>query len=228
MTHHAYLITGDTEQGIDTALTWVQKELKLETTGNPDVTVLRYGLFSVEEARTFQDAVMRTPIQGDTKAIIVSASRFFYQAQNALLKIFEETPKGTFLFLVLPTEGVVLPTLRSRLISLKGEEGRTNTFTTEFISAPKEGREKLVAKLLERTKSDKEEEKVQARKDASVFLEGLMRTAYSAHQKTPSPELTAFLSDLNRFAPLMHEAATPLKLIFEHILLTTPKALTIR
>lgn len=225
MTHHAYLITGDTEQGIGTALAWVQKELKLETTGNPDVTVLRYGLFSVEEARTFQDAVMRTPIQGDTKAIIVSASRFFYQAQNALLKIFEEPPKGTYLFLVLPTEGVVLPTLRSRLISLQGERSEIDLFTKEFLSAPKEGREKLVAKLLERTKSDNEEEKAQARKEASVFIEGLTRTAYEAHQQTPSPELTAFLSDLNRFAPLMHEVSTPLKLIFEHILLTIPRGL---
>lgn len=228
LAHHAYLVTGDSEKGIEEALLFAQKELGLETKGNPDVTVLRYGLFSVEEARTFQDAVMRAPVQGNTKIIIVSATRFFFQAQNALLKIFEEPPKGTYLILVLPTEGILLPTLRSRLVPLGAtgkEQKAENALAEEFLSASKEGREKLVAKLLERTKSDKDEEKAFARAEATTLIEGLTRIAYAKAREKSSPELLAFLSDLDRFTPLMHDTSTPLKLIFEHILLVTPREL---
>lgn len=228
--HHAYLITGETEAGIETALQFVTKELGLETVGNPDVTVLRYGLFSVEEVRAFQDAVMRSPVRGETKVIIASATRFFYQAQNALLKTFEEPPKGTVLILVLPNEGVILPTLRSRLVSLSSPQGETSTIygtalAEEFLKVGGEGREKLIAKLIDRTKSDKDDEKARARSDAGALLEGLMRNAYAKAKEKPAPELTAFLSDLDRFMPMMHDASTPLKLIFEHILLTIPRGL---
>lgn len=226
--HHAYLVTGDSEDGIQTALSFAQHELGLETVGNPDVTVLRYGLFSVEEARAFQDAVMRAPVRGSKKVIIVSATRFFFQAQNALLKTFEEPPAGTYLVLVLPNEGVVLPTLRSRLVMLKTEgatQKEENDLVQEFLKAGKEGREKLITKLLDRTKSDKDDEKAQARADAVSLLEGLTRVAYVKAREKSSPELVAFLSDVDTFAPLMHDTSTPLKLIFEHMLLTVPRGL---
>lgn len=228
MRHHAYFIVGDVEEGIVTASAWVKKELHMDVAGNPDVTILRYGLFSVEEARTFQDAVMRAPVQGTTKVIIVSATRFFYQAQNALLKTFEEPPPGTYLILILPAEGVLLPTLRSRLVSLQGassKESERVASAQTFLNESKEGREKFISKLLDRTKSDNDDEKARARHEATALLEGLMRLAYRKEQETPSAELRAFLSDLDRFMPMMHDTSTPLKLIFEHILLTIPREL---
>jgi DNA polymerase III delta prime subunit len=225
--HHAYLLTGDSEAGIASALGFTERELGLTASGNPDVVVLRYGLFSVEEARTFQDAVMRAPVRGKTKVIIVSATRFFYQAQNALLKTFEEPPQGTVLILVVPTEGILLPTMRSRLVALPGHElaNGKDGITEEFLSAGKEAREKLIAKLLDRTKSDKDDEKAAARSEAVALIEGLTKAAYRAHQESPNPSLAAFLSDLDAFTPMMHDTSTPLKIIFEHIQITMPRGL---
>lgn len=227
--HHAYFFAGDTEEGIQTALSFAEKKLGLKTEGNPDVIVLRYGLFSVEEARMFQNVVLRAPVGGDTKIVIVSATRFFFQAQNALLKTFEEPPAGTYLVLVLPNEGVLLPTLRSRLVALERKEGaeqkEESALTQEFLKAGKEEREKLIAKLLDRTKSDADEEKARARADAVNLVAGLTRTAYASAREKSSPELVAFLSDMDTFAPLLHDTSPPLKLIFEHVLLTVPTGL---
>lgn len=226
MNHHAYLVTGDSEQGIEEAYRFARETLHLETIGNPDVLVLRYGLFSVEDARTFQDAVMRAPLRGDTKIIIVAASRFFHEAQNALLKTFEEPPTGTYLILVLPSEGIVLPTLRSRLIPLPTHSANSvSALATTFLEAGKVEREKIIAKIIDRTKSDKDAEKAAGRADALALIEGLTQRAYGIHQKTPSAELAAFLSDLDRFTPMLHDRATPLKIIFEHILLILPREL---
>ena len=48
--HHAFVIEAGAEEGIELAQAWVQKELGMTVRGNPDVVVLRYGLFSVEDA----------------------------------------------------------------------------------------------------------------------------------------------------------------------------------
>lgn len=227
MSHHAYLVTGDIEQGLEAALAFAQRTLGTPDIGNPDVVTLRYGLLSVEDARTFQNAVMRAPIAGDAKVIIVAATRFFHEAQNALLKTFEEPPAGTYVILVLPSEGMVLPTLRSRLIVLPiGEASdQASSIAKEFLASARPVQEKMVAKLLDRTKSDKDDEKAVARAEALAFIEGLTRIAYEKNLKAPSKELVAFLSDLDTFTPMLHDRATPLKIIFEHLLLTLPRGL---
>ncbi len=225
--HHAYLVTGDIESGVEAALRFAERATGAKAEGNPDVTLLRYGLFSAEDARTFTDAVMRAPVKGDAKVVIAAAQRFFHEAQNALLKTFEEPPAGTYLVLVLPSEGMVLPTLRSRLLPLPGTDAKRQVpqVAAEFLAAGKPAREKLVAKLLDRVKSDKDEEKVAARADALSLVEGLTMAAYAINKKEPSASMTAFLADLDRFTPMLHDRATPLKPIFEHLLIVAPASL---
>jgi len=223
---HAYFFGGNTEEGVEQSLAFIETELGLPRAGNPDVAVMRFGLLSVDDARTIGDFARQSSVTGNKKAIVLSADRFFHEAQNALLKIFEEPPEGTYLFLVLPSEGLILPTLRSRMAPLpKGASIRQESIADTFLAAGKAEREKIVAKMLERTKSDKEAEKEQGRRDVLALGEGLVRAAYAANQKKESPELHAFLEDLNRFIPILHDRAAPLKPIFEHLLITMPKDL---
>lgn len=226
--HHAYLITGELEEGIRRARAFVADEYRIAPGSNPDVTELRFGLLSVEDARALFNLAMRRPVKGDFNIIIIGATRFFHEAQNALLKLFEEPPATTRLFLIVPAEGNVLPTLRSRLVPLAvGSNTRIAPIAEEFLRARADTREKLVAKLLERAKSDDDDEKAAARADAVALLSGLMHAAYALEKKKPDPERAAFLSDSDRFLPMLHERSAPLKLIFEHILLTLPAGLTI-
>src|SRR4051812_8412136 len=114
----SYFVAGEAEQGIKQALTFGERALGLTGTNNPDILVLRYGLFSVEDSRKLIDAAYRSASGGNGKLIIASAPRLFHEAQNALLKVFEEPPAGVTLVLVVPSAGILLPTLRSRLLSL--------------------------------------------------------------------------------------------------------------
>ncbi len=219
---HAYFYTGEREQGIERALSHIEEELGLSTTGNPDVVVMRYGLLSVDEAREVGDLVRQAPIGGSTKAIVLSADRLFHEAQNALLKVFEEPPEGTYLYLIVPTAGIVLPTLRSRMQLLSGSAETPYVLAEEFLSSGKKEREDIVASLLDRAKSDKDDEKDAARAEARDLIAGLI---VAARKQEMSPEIVAFLTDLDTFAPMLHERAAPLKLIFEHLLITLPKDL---
>jgi hypothetical protein len=232
---HSYFITGEREEGIANATEFIERELGLAAVGNPDVMVFRHGLFSVDDARALRARADLSPTTGDHKVLIVSTSRLFHEAQNALLKLFEEPPAGTTLILIIPAEGMLLPTLRSRLQVLPSisrshlemlhisDEART------FINARKPEREKITTKILDRAKSDKDDEKQAARLAAIHLAEGLTKSAYQHWQSEKSEskqkELQNFLDDLNAFLPILHERSAPLKLIFEHIQLTIPESL---
>ena len=224
---HAYFIIGETEEGIARALSHIEKEYALEVVGNPDVMVLRHGLLSVDDARRLRAFAELAPSKGDQKVLVISANRLFHEAQNALLKLFEEPPAGTVLMLVLPAEGVLLPTLRSRLQPLAVSESQSlSAEAQEFLSAKSTEREKMLEKIVNRSKSDKDEEKQAARMQAVRLVEGLTSLAHEKWEEETQPAkreaLRAFLADTDTFLPILHERSAPLKLIFEHILLTSP------
>lgn len=228
MAHHAYVFAGNQEEGIEAALAFSERELDLPRLANPDITQFTFGLFSVADARRVGDVAMQAPLAGDRKVIILAVARLFHEAQNALLKLFEEPPADTTLILIVPAEGILLPTLRSRLISLPMcglTKSALSTEAGEFLALDPAGREKFIAKLLLRTKSDREEEKQAARLAAIGLLDGITRAAYAAQVTKESEELTLLLRDLERFAPMLHDRSGPLKMIFEHLLIVLPKDL---
>lgn len=214
MAHHAYLRTGDIEAGISVALAYGEAHLGLTSHANPDVVVYRYNHFPVEDARRITSAASQAPLH-EHRLIVIACERLFHEAQNALLKVFEEPADGTTLVLVVPAEGQILPTLRSRLILLPGEK-ETQTLHP-FITTTEEERKKLITKLLDRAKSDKDEEKQAARAEAIRIVEDLIRVL---HAKKGDSVL---LAELTRFLPILHERSAPLKLIFEHLLIVLPR-----
>ncbi len=228
MAHHAYVYGGDRTRGITHARNHAREALGLTGETHPDLVVLEFGLFSVDDAREVARFAASSPVAGNAKMVVIAATRVFHEAQNALLKLFEEPTPGTTLVLVVPSVGMLLPTLLSRVIVLSGAEGEEEDAAQAFLALDASAREKFVSKLLDRTKSDKDEEKQAARGEAIALMEGLVRAAYAAHQQASGKEreeLTLFLQDLDTFMPILHERSAPLKLIFEHVLLVLPRSL---
>ncbi len=224
--HHAYVYAGDREAGLTAALAYAEKELGLEPVGNPDVITLTYGLFSVDEARALAGRAALAPARSDKKILIVATNRIFHEAQNALLKLFEEPPAATTLVLIVPSAGNLIATLRSRLQPLplgKKQKNIEEGIEQEFIAGSGAVREKVIEGILNEAKSDKDEEKQEARAKALRLAEGLARAGYEAWREKPGAELRAMLTDLDRLIPVLHDRAAPLKAILEHLLLTAPK-----
>lgn len=232
---HAYFFAGDIEEGITSALSYAHSHLQQVEEKNQDLVVLRHSLFSVDDAHKIASIAYRAPDGDSGKVLIISLTRIFHEAQNALLKLFEEPPVDTTLILVVPSAGMLLPTLRSRLLQLPGGEGNrreelgvSSTNTEEFLKGSADEREKIVAKLITRSKSDNDEEKQRVRYEILQLIEGLMA---SAHHELPESdgarhkELLDFLRDLSAFQPILYERSAPLKLILEHLLIVIPKGL---
>ncbi len=238
MAHPAYFVAGEKEAGMAVARRYVESELGLGGASNPDIVFLDFGLFSVEDARKLIDTA-NLSATGLQKAIVASMTRIFHEAQNALLKVLEEPPEGVTIILCVPSEGMFIPTLRSRLLALAQIEGNesqkknakdtTQGIAAQFLASTPDEREKLTAKLVERSKADKDEVKQEARREAIELLQGITEAAYGRlHEAKDEKErvnLRLLLEELTSFMPILYERSAPLKLIFEHLLLVIPKTL---
>jgi DNA polymerase III delta prime subunit len=216
---HAYYTTGDLEQGIASAYGFVEQELDLPPIANPDVITLRHTSLSVDDVRRLGSLASQASSKGDKKAIIVSASRLFHEAQNAMLKLFEEPVPGLTLILIVPSEGVILPTLRSRLTALPRAKQEGPSTAEEFLALSVEDRKKRLEKIYNRSKSDKQEEKQEARREALELVQDLTRYFYAQDEGQMKREL---LGDLTFFTKTLHERSAPLKLVFEHLQVVLP------
>lgn len=226
MDHHAFVIEAEVEDGIIIAHAWVERELGMRVQGNPDVAVLRYGLFSVEDARRVTELAASGAFVGEHKVIIIAASRAYHEAQNALLKVFEEPPAGMHLFLILPSLGGLLPTLRSRVQVLELNEGFTKPFISEvaeeFLKASKEKRSAIIKKL---SSGKGDEERREYRDEAIALMNGIEQAAYAAFKKSPSTSLGELLSDIATLRGHLYDRSAPVRMILEHLAIVIPKYL---
>lgn len=97
--------------------------------------------------RLLQRRVNLRPFQGARKVLILgNAERLVVQeasqeAANALLKVLEEPPEGTFLILTAREAGALLPTIRSRLVPVRvggvGDEAVRRFLLAELAPAPR-------------------------------------------------------------------------------------------
>lgn len=97
--------------------------LKVETGNHPDVIYVTHekpGIIGVEDIRSqINQDISIKPYSGKKKIYIVDeAEKMNPQAQNAILKTFEEPPEYAVILLLVTNAEVLLPTIRSRAVTL--------------------------------------------------------------------------------------------------------------
>ena len=219
---HAYVVEAGKEEGIALARAWVSKNLGSDV----EVVLLQHGLLSVEDARHVVSVANQTSAEASHRAIIVTAKRAYHEAQNALLKVFEEPPMGVILFLILPSLGGLLPTLRSRVQVLKNE-GLTKSIISadakEFLSMNKEKRTALIKKLASGKDDD---ERREHREEAIALINGIESIAYAKWTSQTCPkEVTDLLADISVLREHLYDRSAPVKMILEHLSIVIPKNL---
>ncbi|WP_091226455.1 DNA polymerase III subunit delta' [Microbacterium sp. 3J1] len=92
---------------------------------HPDVTALRTDkvIITIAEARSLVERSYFAPSAGRYRVIVVEdADRMVERTSNVLLKALEEPPEKTVWILCAPSEADLLPTIRSRVRSLRLRE----------------------------------------------------------------------------------------------------------
>ena len=115
--HHANLLLGTTEEA-ESYLCSFCESLGIKLANNPDFFAFRIPTFGIDEARELSLLSARKALTGK-KIFLIASARLTLEAQNALLKTFEDPFPDTFFFLAVREEALVIPTLRSRIQTIR-------------------------------------------------------------------------------------------------------------
>ena len=153
---HAYVVRGGAE-ALSQMLAMLEED-GIVTKGNPDVFVKAYTSFSIDEARLLRDRAALRAVGETGRTFVIAAPAIPADAQNALLKTFEEPPAGARFFLIVPSPETLLPTLLSRMQSLEiknKEVAHPYIEARTFLKSTREKRIDMLKPLLEKDEDDK-------------------------------------------------------------------------
>ncbi len=130
MEHHAHCIVGDFESA------YARIPLEDRESG-PDVLLQNYTQFTIAEARALKYASSQRPVERPNRVFILACTNATLEAQNALLKLFEEPALTSKFYIIVPYEDVLIATVRSRLMIQHAHGGTQNTevLVREFMES---------------------------------------------------------------------------------------------
>jgi len=162
--HHAYLIEGEREKVL-LEITSFCEESGIPSRGNPDFCHITVQMLKIEDARNLKELAASRAFYNGKKIFVITVENILSEAQNTLLKLFEEPTPETHFFLVLPDANVLLKTFASRFYRISGKAKQEEENVKEFVAMSKSGRINFLKELL----SDEDN----ARTNANKFLNDL-------------------------------------------------------
>ncbi len=123
--HHFNIIEGGNILDVNQVCS---KVLCFDYSGNKNYFLEKYQEFKIDDARKLINLQNLKHKNSDTAVYIIDCNSINVSAQNALLKIFEETSTGNYFFFLIPNGTNLLPTFLSRAEFFK------NTAKTNLIS----------------------------------------------------------------------------------------------
>ncbi len=218
MQHHAYIYEGS-QDSLESLVTSARKEFNFEGDNNPDLHVLPFEKFLIDDAHELTRQSQLKSVSGRSLFIIGAAS-INTQAQQALLKLLEEPQQGVTFVLLVP-HGILLPTLRSRLmvypenLNFGGQNGLARQ-SLDFLAAPYKTRSAQIAALL------KDEENTKER--VRSFVNALEAELYARLTKSHTKEIRMGLEDIAKVRDYLADQSPSLKMLLEHLAATLPQA----
>ncbi len=172
--HHAYLIEGTREKVVPEISAFI-KSLGIKILGNPDFCHISLDSFKIEDARNLKSLAVEKGFSKEKKIFIISANNFLLEAQNTLLKMFEEPIENTHFFLIVPDADALLRTLVSRfyLISTRQDLVEEQKGAEKFITMSLQNRINFIKELLTETEDEEDIVLDSTRSKALKFLNSL-------------------------------------------------------
>lgn len=198
MPHHAYYIEGPLS-GFDA----YKEAIK-------PYYAMQYERFGIDEARELQTlASLKNYTDG---VFLIGAALLTTEAQQALLKLFEEPQEGT-VFIVMVSHGVLLPTVKSRMLEYpeRIELDTDSTSAKKFLKLSGKDRSDFITKLLK----DDENQKERVRD----FIQALEAELC---KKVGEPRARQALEDIAMVRDYVRDRSPSLKMLLEHLALVLP------
>lgn len=207
--HHAYFIEGDKTAVLADLEAFLKHAFNIVRQGHPDVHYSQYESLGIDESRSLQDMQSMKPVVGDKKIFILVTDSITNEAQNSLLKVFEEPTRGTHFFVISSSQRILLPTLRSRMVVIRHVSSGVNSIeigAKKFTEMLPKARLEFVAPFIE--------EKNKAK--AETFLQALISELAKDGVKK---ENALVIKEILVLARYLKDRSSSLKLILESVAL---------
>jgi len=195
----------------------LESELNFPTKGNPDFWYGEFDTFGIDDGREIKNLQTRMSVVHDRNIFVVSANFFTPEAQNSLLKVFEEPTHGTHFFIITQRADALLPTLRSRLFTISSASGVSGTSSgvdvEEFLKSGKAKRLDLIKNII-----DEKDKNV-----AISFLNELEIVLHKEFKVLASGSISKSLEEVIECKKYLSGRAPSVKMILEHISLIVPQ-----
>lgn len=197
MQHHANLLIGTRDWGIKHIPREYQKK-------NTSTRFFDYDSMTIGHARELIREANLKAADGGQHVFVLSAKNILREAQNALLKLFEDPNPDTIFYLILQNEETLLLTLRSRLHVLHTENAvpEKKDFG-EFLSLGPADRLKIIEKKI------KEED--------TVWVKNIATGVEVHAHKTEDSEIIKNALMLSRY---IETKGASKKMLLEHVALS--------
>ena len=199
---------GDLKAGVS-AINDALGKIKAPNSGD-DYLLVEKITVSIDDIRLIQDIHEQKSLSGD-KTIVCAGSFITTQAQNALLKMIEETKEGERIFIVVPYEAELLSTITSRVQIIKLDNQTESEEAEKFISLPVSKRIKYIeSNFLSMDESDE-------KRDAMLnFFRDLEEYVHSKGEIEKYEDLLTALPVLRQ---MLGNSGAPAKIIAEYVAL---------
>jgi DNA polymerase III delta prime subunit len=207
---------------------FLNKDLKFPTKGNPDFWQGEFNVLKIGDSRALNENHLNKAVKYDRKVFVIFANSITKDAQNSLLKMFEEPSAETTFFLVLPSATDLISTLKSRLIIVRGENivGAKDTKgkdkagdAEEFLNAKIGKRLTMVTKIAKDIKDE-----ILTKSDAITFLKNIEKVikdglkAKNAHNARSGSLLA--IEDIEKAISYANDESPSIKVILDHLAVT--------
>ncbi|MGB8815803.1 MAG: hypothetical protein WCC74_00995 [Minisyncoccia bacterium] len=226
--HHAYCINASGKDIMEDFLDFLEKEIGFKTKGNPDFWFAEFNTLNVEESRKIKETHFQKPTVGNLRVSVICTNFITEQAQNAMLKMFEEPSGGTCFFLISPSVRNLLPTLRSRMIlidiekneKIQNKADKNSLGVKEFLSDSIAERLKKIKKLLDNISDEKDISDREGKIQAINFLNHLETEVYKQINIGKATKHELFiLEEIEKSRSYASDPSSSLKILLEHLAL---------
>ena len=241
--HHAYCLVGEKLIVLESLHKELEEKLNFNTIGNADYWFAEYdklnmkdGTREVVREEILSQALLR-PVNGENRVMVICANFVNDNVQNSLLKFFEEPIPGLKVFLILPNDNHLLPTVKSRLITLfvEGKSDSDEKLLSEekFLSGQIYVRMKMVSEITSSLSDDEI-----TRGDVVAFFRRLEKRAFqntrkhemdavshnsSKLDKTNASKNNDWLLKLEKICRYADDPSSSFKVLLEYLALVMPK-----
>lgn len=219
LTHHAYYIIGG-EAAKWELIPILEKKHGIKIQGNSDFIDPNFVTLAIDDARYLKSWAGTRPMTEDGKRIaVISTNNITVEAQNALLKLFEEPSDYAHFFLIIPSAHLLLPTVKSRMSRLDVGDAGNRTTDPELHKAAAAFLKLSVAKRLDEVKKlvDDIAKEKKTKQHAIEFLNAIEEAIYVEKGVKEGRQALETIQGIRTY---MTDRAPSVKMLLEYVALS--------